>query len=279
MEPAEDDQGGYTLRFGWGPVAAGVLARGAGLVVIVDVLRFSTAVTVAVERGAIVYPYAWSGVGAESFAAAHSAVLAGSRGAESPSLSPVAMARVQHGDRIVLPSPNGAACVLVVSDQGSQDGSDPDNPPDTSPDTAPDTSPGSIVAGSLRNAGAVAALGAGTGAGETVAVIAAGERWRDGSLRPCAEDLLGAGAILDALVGGPGGITAASPDARLAAAAYRAGRGDLLGLIRESASGRELIARGLDGDVVMAAELDVTAVVPSLVEGAFSASRRDSLRR
>jgi 2-phosphosulfolactate phosphatase len=256
VEPAEDDPGGYTLRFGWGPVAADVLARGADLVVIVDVLCFSTAVTVAVERGAIVYPYAWSGVGAESFAAAHSAVLAGSLGPDGPSLSPVAMARVQHWDRIVLPSPNGAACALAVAGRASPDGSDPA------------TAEMSIVAGSLRNVHAVAALG--TAAGKTVAVIAAGERWGDGSLRPCAEDLLGAGAILDALIGGPGGIAAASPDARLAAAAYRAGSGDLLGLIRASASGRELIARGLGGDVAMATELDATAVVPALVEGAFT---------
>jgi 2-phosphosulfolactate phosphatase len=134
--------------------------------------------------------------------------------------------------------------------------------------SAPDTTSTSIVAGSLRNASGVAALG--MGAAKTVAVIAAGERWGDGSLRPCAEDLLGAGAILDSLIGGPSGIAAASPDARLAAAAYRAGSGDLLGLIRESASGRELIARGLEGDVAMASEVDVTAVVPALVEGAFT---------
>jgi 2-phosphosulfolactate phosphatase len=256
MEPGQDEQSSYALRFGWGPVAAEVLARGAHLVVIVDVLRFSTAVTVAVERGAIVYPYAWSVPGAEGFAAGHSAVLAGSLGPEGPSLSPVAMARVQRWDRIVLPSPNGAACALAAARSGAPAGGEP-------------VADGmSIVAGSLRNVRAVAGLG--LDAGKTIAVIAAGELWGDGSLRPCAEDLLGAGAILDALIGGPAGIAAASPDARLAAAAYRAGSGDLSGLIRESASGRELVARGLDGDVAMATELDATAVVPSLVEGAFT---------
>ena len=48
-----------------------------------------------------------------------------------------------------------------------------------------------MIAGGLRNAAAVAAAAA--RAGDVVGVIAAGERWPDGSLRPAIEDLLGAG--------------------------------------------------------------------------------------
>lgn len=36
--------------------------------------------------------------------------------------------------------------------------------------------------------------------GRTVAVIPAGERWADGSLRPAIEDLLGAGAFIRELM-------------------------------------------------------------------------------
>jgi hypothetical protein len=43
-------------------------------IVVVDVLRFSTAVSVAVERGATVLPYTWEDDRAETYAAQHNAL-------------------------------------------------------------------------------------------------------------------------------------------------------------------------------------------------------------
>jgi 2-phosphosulfolactate phosphatase len=149
----------------------------------------------------------------------------------------------------VLPSPNGSAIAAAARD--------------SRPSVA-------VVAGCLRNAAAVGrwltASGYGT-ADRPVAVIAAGERWPDGSLRPALEDLLGVGAIVAAVAGAH-----ASPEASAARAAVDAvdAVGDLPAALRECASGRELIDYGFPDDVAIAAERDAADVVPVLTGGAFS---------
>ena len=95
-------------------------------------------------------------------------------------------------------------------------------------------------------------------------MIAAGEQWPDGGLRPSVEDLIGAGAILTA--SDPATL---SPEARAAVAAFRTVRARLDAALGESASGRELVAAGFGVDVQLAAELDATDIVPVLVDGAF----------
>ncbi|MCK9922078.1 2-phosphosulfolactate phosphatase [Frankia sp. AgPm24] len=67
----------FAVRFGWGERDLAVLAPVSDLVVLVDVLRFTTAVSVAVSRGAVVLPYGWRDGRAAGFAADHGAVLAG----------------------------------------------------------------------------------------------------------------------------------------------------------------------------------------------------------
>jgi 2-phosphosulfolactate phosphatase len=101
-----------------------------------------------------------------------------------------------------------------------------------------------------------------------VAVVAAGERWPDGSLRPAVEDLWGAGAVLAALV--DLGHTGLSPEARVAEQAFRAVAGRLPTELRECASGRELVDAGFGPDVDVAATIDVSEVVPVLRGGVFS---------
>ncbi len=50
-------QDGYRARFDWGPNGLRTLAPRATVVVVVDVLRFTSAVSVATARGGIVFPY------------------------------------------------------------------------------------------------------------------------------------------------------------------------------------------------------------------------------
>jgi 2-phosphosulfolactate phosphatase len=103
-----------------------------------------------------------------------------------------------------------------------------------------------------------------------VAVVAGGERWPDDTLRPCAEDLWGAGAVLALLPDDD-----LSPEARLAADAFHAVEPRLLDAMRGCAGGRELADAGFAEDVDVAAELDASDVVPVLADGEF----RDSSAR
>jgi len=237
------DQTGFDLRCEWGATGLRHLAPDADAVVIVDTLTFSTCVDVAVARGIAVYPHRWRDATAAERAARLGAVLAGPRDAGGPSLSPGSLAHVPPG-ALVLPSPNGAT-LSALAVQAGHAGTRP------------------VLAGCLRNATAVAR--AARAFGPRVAVIPAGERWDDESLRPAVEDLLGAGAILNALDG------TLSPEAGVAVDAFRAARGELLARLAASSSGRELVGRGYAGDVEVAAQLDASAFAPRLVGGAFVA--------
>ncbi len=234
------DQHGFTGRFEWGLAGVRSLAGRVDLVVVVDVLAFSTAVTIAIEQGARIAPAAARDEAAIARAKALGATLAAAnRHGPGPTLSPASLERLRPGQVVVLPSPNGGACAIEAAGAGPM-----------------------VVAGCLRNASAIARLVAGHGG--SVAVIAAGETWPDGGLRPAIEDLVGAGAALAELE--PGSL---SPEARAAVAAFRAVRSRLRSVLLESASGRELVARGFARDIELAADLDATDLVPVLLDGLF----------
>lgn len=128
-------QAGHGVRVEWGPVGAERLGGDVACLVIVDVLSFSTSVTVAVEAGTRVYPYPWRDESAGGFAEQVGAALAVGRRAvseKSPwSLSPAALRRAGFTPRLVLPSPNGSAIAAAADDTVT------------------------VVAASLRNAAAV----------------------------------------------------------------------------------------------------------------------------
>lgn len=223
----------------WGLNGLKAALPNSDLVIIVDLLSFSTAVDVAVARGAVVFPYPLGAADGESYAASHDAVLAQPRSATGGqfSLSPQSLAAAAPGTRIVLPSPNGSAL-------------------------SRETGAVTTFCGCLRNAEAVAQ--AARDRGQAITVVAAGERWPDGGLRPALEDWLGAGAIIDKLSG-----HALTADAEAARAAYRGRWEDLAEVIRESHSGQELTDAGYADDVAFAVEQDVSTAVPLLREHAY----------
>ncbi len=215
----------------------------AAVVVIVDVLRFTTAASVAVARNAMVFPYPSRDDGA-AYAAAHDAVLAGRREDGNLSLSPVALDGIEPGTRLVLPSPNGSALAFAAHALGV----------------------GVVLAGSLRNATAVGRAAVVASEGGTIAVIAAGEHDRAGHLRMAVEDLTGGGAVI---AGAVAAGARPSDAAQGALETFATAAPDLPGWLGACASGRELIGWGWDDDVAFAAEHDVTTVVPVLRAGAF----------
>lgn len=232
------DQQEFDIRCEWGEDGVAVLAPISDVVVIVDVLSFSTSVDIAVSQGAVVFPYRSVDSEAAEFAASVQAVLADpNRSPGKPSLSPQSLTKLPPHTRLVLPSPNGASLTLAAK-----------------------ATP--VLAGCLRNAQAVAH--AARRFGSRIAVIPAGERWpADRSLRPSVEDLIGAGAIISQLK------ASLSPEARAAVAAFRAARPALGQWLAQCISGKELIERGYSEDISLAAQLDVSATAPVLRDGAF----------
>jgi 2-phosphosulfolactate phosphatase len=132
--------------------------------------------------------------------------------------------------------------------------------------------PGIVIAGSLRNATAVAhwilAHQDETGNRLAIAIIAAGDR-RGDVPRVTVEDLLGAGAIIDALAAV--GLDACSPEAAAAAASFAGLKRATKHLITASSSGRELAERGFAADIRLAVQTDASTTIPVLREFAFRA--------
>lgn len=238
-------QQGFRARFDWGPTGAAEIGGGARFVAVIDVLSFTTALTVAAERGIEVYPYRWRDESALDYARARDAVLAVGRSeADGPgrvSLSPATILRCEGIRRLVLPSPNGSTVAQGLAAAGA-----------------------TVIGVSLRNFHAAARwVKESLAPDDVVAVVASGERWKpDGSLRPALEDLWGAGAFLQSL-GLPG-----SPEAEAAIAAW-----DRVGghpPLADCASGRELIAYGYPEDVEVAAQVGASEAVPVLSGEAFT---------
>jgi 2-phosphosulfolactate phosphatase len=216
---------------------------GVELLAVCDVLSFSTTVSIASSRGISVVP---AEPGSEAELAERLALPLAGRSRKGDSrvpwtLSPGAMARARPVEAVVLSSPNGAAISVVAHSAGAR-----------------------IVPGCLRNLTAtVSFLACSTG---SVGVIAAGETWPEGGLRPALEDEISAGLICQALE--KAGFEL-SPDAELVARSVAGlDKEEVRRLVSASYSARELAERGFADDVALATELDSDEVVPLLSEQA-----------
>lgn len=232
------NQSEFELRCEWGEQGVAKLAPVSDVVVIVDVLSFSTCVEIATNNGAMIFPYRWKDESAIAYAKSVNAELAHQRDkfSEGYSLSPASVINIPAGTRLVLPSPNGASLTLRTGQTPT-------------------------LAGCLRNCQAVAQFA--RGYGSRISVIPAGERWEDGSLRPAIEDLIGAGAILSYLEG------SLSPEAETAVAVFHNLKDNLATALRKCSSGKELIVRGFATDIELAAAMNTSRCVPLFIHNAY----------
>jgi 2-phosphosulfolactate phosphatase len=172
-------QPGFSLRLDWGSTGATAVSAGCDVAVVVDVLSFTTTLTVAADRGTIVFPYPWRDESAVRYADERDAVLAVGRSQAIDGQVSLSSATIRAADdlpRLVLPSPNGSAISFQLAQSAN-----------------------SVIGVSLRNRRAAAhwlLRRRESTPNLAVAIIAAGERWSDGSLRPAVEDLWGAGALV-----------------------------------------------------------------------------------
>lgn len=241
-----DEPGGEaSVSFEWGLPGAEALLPGVALLVAVDILSFTTTVSLAAGRGIEILPSEDAETGRQ-LAEGSGATLAVGRHETDDchpySLSPADMAQAPFLPRVVLPSPNGAALSVAAAARGTP-----------------------VVAASLRNVASVVAYLLGNGFGRPdrpVGVVAAGERWADWSLRPAIEDLLGAGLVLSGLSAAGLRLT---PEATVAVRSVAGlSPAQVADLVSASRSATELKVAGYGADVELAVEIDADRVVPVL---------------
>jgi 2-phosphosulfolactate phosphatase len=231
-----------TTRVGveWGLEGALHYASRVDVIVVVDVLSFSTSVAVAVERGAEVWPHP-GGPSAQELADGIHGVLAGRRTlTDGPSLSPTSLLDLPPNSRLVLPSPNGGVIAHALIGQ-----------------------PCRVLVAALRNASAVGRYLAEARDVGSVMVVPAGERWEDGSMRVAYEDLVGAGGVIARMLAVDPAVQLTA-EAEAAMAAY-----ERLRPISDTPSGQELSERSFQDDIVLASAADASSVVPELRDDRF----------
>lgn len=241
------NQSPFLCRMDWGIRGVKEASLRGDIIIVVDVLSFSSAITNAVHQGVIIYPFPRTGDINEfgKLVEAEVCVLERTRARELelPSLSATSFNQSHKGKRYVVSSINGATCVKEANENNY------------------------IFIGCLLNTSAVASVVNKIQEDKNlnITVIASGERWSGSKdeprdLRPSIEDYLGAGAILELLDG------TKSPEAKVCISAYKNSKSELKELILDSGSGRELVQMGFLEDVEFSSQVDTFEEVPFLIK-------------
>lgn len=232
----------FDIRCEWGTQGVAKLKDDCDVLIMVDVLSFSTCISMACNQGAQVIPAA-DAAAVQALGRQPGVQVAVERAQWQPDAAaicaaPAAMRSLTADARLVLPAPNDCVRALLALQQP-------------------------LLVGCIRNAQAVAS--AAMRLGSTIGVVPVGECWEDASLRPAWEDLIGAGAVIHALRG------ERSPEAAVAEMAYLGVSGEIKERMAQTVSGRALYSQGFTEDVWLAAEANVDHLAPKLVAGSFVA--------
>ncbi|MEP7376640.1 MAG: 2-phosphosulfolactate phosphatase [Chitinophagaceae bacterium] len=233
----------FDIRLEWGLRGVEELSPLSDVIIIVDVLSFSTCVDIATDKGALIFPYRWKDDETViQYAKSINAEIADFKRKFSNgfSLSPTSLLDIKCNTRLVLPSPNGSALTLSTNYTPT-------------------------ICGCLRNAKAVADYA--MKIGKKISIIPAGERWGDNTIRVAFEDLLGAGSIISFLKG------SLSPESKSSLAVFNSSKSQILTEVKKCSSGKELIERGFVQDLELACDLNTSINVPILKEGHYVGQR------
>ncbi|WP_426577362.1 2-phosphosulfolactate phosphatase [Xenorhabdus stockiae] len=236
-------QSQFEVRLEWGLHAAENLAQYVDCVVIVDVMSFSTCVSIASDNNAYVYPYSWKDETAIQYARNLGALSASfnRKCADSQfSLSPASLQAIPEGTKLVLPSPNGSSISFKAKDYGV-----------------------TVFSGCFRN---ITACARACEDFKRILVIPSGERWPDGSIRFSIEDYVAAGGIIASL-----GNRKLSPEAYAAVAVYKQQQQHGLSSLYNCSSALELKERGFEADVNLCLEIDVSVNANRLYDNFYMA--------
>lgn len=232
------NQSEFDIRFEWGVRGVEELAPVSDVIIIVDVFSFSTSVDIATNNGAIVFPFDPDNSTASGYTKSVDGILAEKIRNNSGrySLSPSSLTTIPKNTRLVLPSRNGSALSLLTVNTFT-------------------------ICGCLRNAKSVAEYA--MTIGNKISIIAGGEKWKDNTLRPAFEDLLGAGSIINYLRG------ELSPESKTGLSIFLASKNNIKEELQKCISGKELIAANFESDVDLASDFNKSSCVPGMVNGSY----------